>query len=322
MTLRDDKGFSQSIKLNQIESETEISESKISGVSNKKRWGFARRAFYRFVESFLPKIFQKAFRVQIISQDVIHQFPEGTPIIFCGNHRSHLDGIILGIALAKTNNGSRRYIAFMGNGKALEENFLFGQLKRLGAFPVFHDNPESGLKYAIETLKANMAVVIFPQGGRISRTPIADYQNLQQEGQSGVGRIILRMNGRIPVIPFYIHGSAEALGRGQIFPRWGAYLSIRFGEPMYFNQYAKSNEWKPNQEFFSTSRTIVNQIMGRIWDLLKEVEIDYLTYLERKLEIDIQNLKPTEAHEKKFNKVLTHLAKVSPKEIKRYLYGK
>ena len=325
--LQDDKHLSQAIKLNQIESDNTARDPKISVVSSNKslkRWGFAGRAFYRFIETVLPKLFQKAFRVQIIGQDILHKFPEGTPVIFCGNHRSNLDGIILGIAMAKSNKGSRRYLAFMGNGKALQENLLFRQMKRLGAFPVFRDTPESGLNYAIETLKANMAVAIFPQGGRVSRTPLADYQNLHQGGQTGVGRIILRMNGQIPVIPFYIHGSAEALGVGQKFPRWGAYLSIRFGKPMYFNQHSKSNGWIQNQVFFKTSRTIADQIMGSIWDLLKEVEIDYLEFLERKLHIDVSKAttKISDEEERKFNKLLTRLAKVSPKEIKRYLYAR
>jgi 1-acyl-sn-glycerol-3-phosphate acyltransferase len=166
-----------------------------------------------------------------------------------------------------------------------------------------------------------MCVAIFPQGGRISRTPLADFHNhrLKIEGQTGVGRVILQLNGRIPVIPFYIHGSAEALGRGQKAPRWGSFISIKFGEPIYFNQFSQTEGWRINKEFFLTARLIVNQIMERIWDLLREVEVDFLEFLERKLGFSINTSTINDDHERIFNKLLTKLSKVSPKEIHKYV---
>ena len=251
------------------------------------RWNFRKKLFYTFVRLFVPRSFEKLFSIEVNGIEHVQKFPEGTPVIFCGNHKSHLDSIIFGSAIANPKRRLRNFVSFMINGKAMKENFIFRQMKYFGGFPVFRDNPEPALRYAIETLKAKLAVIIFPQGGRVSHSSVlSDYHNLAQEGKTGVGRIILRLNGHVPVVPFYIHGSENVLKMGSLMPKWGSKMSITFGEPMYFSDFYKTNGWdQKSDEFFESARTIANSIMKNIWLLLKQVEASFLELLEKELKL-------------------------------------
>ncbi len=272
------------------------------------RWNFRKKFFYTFARLFVPRTFEKLFKIEINGVEYLQKFPEGTPVIFCGNHKSHLDSIIFGSAIANPKRHLRNFISFMINGKAMKENFIFRQMKYLGGFPVFRENPESGLRYAIESLKANLAVIIFPQGGRVSHSSVlSDYHNLTLEGKTGVGRIILRLNGKVPVIPFYIHGSENVLKVGSAMPKWGSEMSITFGKPLYFSDYYKTNGWdQQSDEFFDNARTIANSIMKSIWLLLKQVEASFLELLEKELGMPLDKIDEN-LYSKKINNIITKI---------------
>ena len=260
--------------------------------TDAKRWNFRKKFFYTLARLFVPRTFEKLFNIEVNGVEHLQKFPEGTPIIFCGNHKSHLDSIIFGSAIANPKRHLRNFVSFMINGKAMKKNFFFRQTKYLGGFPVFSDNPEPALRFAIETLKAHLAVIIFPQGGRVSHSSVlSDYHNLAQEGKTGVGRIILRLNGKVPVVPFYIHGSENVLKVGSVMPKWGSKMSITFGEPIYFSDYFKTTGWdQQSNEFFYSARIIANTIMKSNWYLLRQVEAPFLELLEKELGVPIDKI--------------------------------
>ncbi len=282
------------------------------------RWSFPIRAFYRLFLSLAPTILNNYFDFEYIGLENVDVAPEGTPVIFCANHRSHLDSIIFGCALAKPN-WKRRYMAFMALGRTMNENPFFGLLRYLGAFPVFPENPEPALEYALQSLKSGLALYISPQGGRRARSTLEDYLNLHEEGRTGVGRLILRMNGAVPVIPVYIKGSAEALGVGQSIPKYKAKVKIVFGKAMTFQQYSKEIGWMENEEFYTIAREIVNQIMYNIRDLLISTEQYFLQFLEYLLGSTIHPDTLTEATIKKTRKIQRKLVSVPDSQLKSYL---
>lgn len=286
--------------------------------SSIKRWSFPVRAFYRLFLSLAPSILNNYFDFEYIGLENVDVVPEGTPVIFCANHRSHLDSIVFGCALAKPN-WKRRYMAFMASGKTMKENPFFGLLRYLGAFPVFPNNPEPALKYALLTLKSGLALYISPQGGRRARSTLEDYLNLHKEGRTGVGRLVLQMNGAVPVIPVYIKGSAEALGVGQSIPKYKAIVKIVFGKAMTFRQYYKAEGWIEDEEFFNTAREIVNQIMCSIRDLLISTERYVLQFLEFFLGSTIHPDILTEATIEKTRKIQEKLVNVPDSQLKNYL---
>lgn len=287
--------------------------------TDAKRWGFFQKFFYTFVFLVLPRAFHKLFNIEVNGVENLKNFTEGTPLLLCGNHKSHLDSIIVGTALAHPKFKLRNYIGFMINGKAYNSNFFTRQLKYVGGFPVYKENPEPALNYAIETIKANLSVVIFPQGGRVSRASVlSDYRHILTDGRTGVGRIILRLNGRVPVIPFYIHGSEKALKIGSFIPKWGTKISITFGEPIFFYNYFKTNGWDSNsQEFYDSSRVIVDSIMNSIWNLLKQTEASFLELLEKELG-PLDSIDENK-YQRQINKIM---GKIKENELYRFIYKK
>ena len=287
--------------------------------TDAKRWGFIKKLLYTFAWLTLPRTFHKLFNIEVNGLENLKKFPEGTPLLLCGNHKSHLDSIIVGTTVANMKFRIRKFVGFMVNGKAFNTNFFTRQLKFLGAFPVFKDKPEPAFQYTIETLKANLAVVIFPQGGRVSRASVlSDYRHILTDGRTGVGRIILRLNGKVPVVPFYIHGSEKALRIGSFMPKWGTKISITFGEPIFFYNYFKNNGWDTKSEdFYDSARLIVNNIMKSVWNLLKQVESSFLELLE-------QELGPLDSidentYQTQINKILS---KIKDNEIYKFIYKK
>ena len=233
-----------------------------------KRWNFWHRSLYRVAEIVVPLSFRQLFDIDFRGLSYIEEFPEGTPVIFCGNHRSHLDSIILGVAISQA---KRRYLAFMANGKALFDNPILSLLCYLGAFPVYPENPEPALHYAEISLRAGLAVAIYPEGRRYNH-------HRPQEGRTGVARIIERLNYNVPVIPFYTHGSAEALGIGNKIPLFGRYISVTFDKAMYYHEYAE----KYANDTYARYRAITNAIIGKMTDLLNRTEAEYLENLEKR----------------------------------------
>jgi 1-acyl-sn-glycerol-3-phosphate acyltransferase len=210
----------------------------------------------------------------------------------------------------------------MASGKAMKKNFPFGLTRYFGAFPVFSSDPEPALRYSLNTLKKGLAVYISPQGGRISRTIFEDYFNLKEEGRTGVGRLILRMNGQVPVIPIYISRSAEVLGISEIIPQYKGRVLIVFGKPMCFHQYFRVKRWNEDDEFYQSAREITIAIMSEIHELLKTTEANYIQFLRIKTGQNIDELGKEMIKKRKFQEFLRRLDKVNPDELAKYLAEK
>ncbi|UCE13412.1 MAG: 1-acyl-sn-glycerol-3-phosphate acyltransferase [Candidatus Heimdallarchaeota archaeon] len=285
-----------------------------------KRWSFPKRAFYQLLTPIFPRIMHRLFRFQVIDRENAERFPEGRGVIFCINHQSHLDGPII-LSTIITPFGNRKFLGFIVSGKVMEEHFLFGLLKLVGAIPIYRNNPTPTLNYVSQSLKEGIAILITPQGRRVHRTPFHDYFSLAEEGRTGVGRIILRTNGEIPVVPVYIRGTAEVLSPGAIKPRFGSYISISFGEPLYFHQYSRKNgSWSESDpDYYLNARKITDTIMNAIRDQMLEIEQPYLEYLEWKFNTGVEKITVSPRKEKEFVRFLRRLARVPPTQIKEYL---
>jgi 1-acyl-sn-glycerol-3-phosphate acyltransferase len=210
----------------------------------------------------------------------------------------------------------------MASGKVMKENPFFGILHYFGAFPVYKENPKPALEYSLHSLKAGLALYISPQGGRRARSTLEDYMNLHKEGRTGVGRLVLQMNGDVPVIPVYIKGSAEALGVGMRIPKFKAKVKIVFGKAMNFQQYYKEKGWKENEAFYSAAREIVNQIMCKIRDLLVSTEQYSLQFLEYLLGSTINPETISESIIRKTINIQRKLVSVPDSQLKSYLESK
>lgn len=258
------------------------------------------------------------FRFAVNGGEYLRLYPEGRPLIFAGNHRSHLDALVLMNAVLPPY-GSRGYLASIAPAKTMEENPLFSFTRLLGTFPLDRSNPQLALDYFYESLRAGLGLFIFPQGGRVSRTPIQDYQSFTREGRTGVGRLVLRMNGEAPVIPFYIHGSYEALGQGRMMPRFGAYVSVTFGEPLLFDKYRHKTGWQRNDEFYSTARVITDEIMKKVQILLYNNEKPLFEFLEKRFGRPIDDISLSRRQEREVKRLTRMLASLTPSQTEAVL---
>ena len=291
----------------------------LNNTKTPKRWSFRKRAFYLFLTPFLPRIIRKLFHFEVKNREFADKFPEGKGVIFVTNHQSHLDGPIIASTLLNPM-GKRRFLGFIGSGKAMRENFLFRSLTLIGGIPIFRENPKPTLDYVSRSLQEGFAVLITPQGRRVHRTPYHDYFSLAEEGRTGVGRIILTTNGRIPVVPLYVQGTAEILKPGSIIPKFGSYCSLSFGEPLNFHYYSRQDGWSESDpDFFPKAREITDIIMKSIRKQYLITEKHYLGFLEWRFNTTVDKIAVSSKREKQFNKFLHKLARVPPSQIQAYL---
>ncbi|MFX0016740.1 MAG: lysophospholipid acyltransferase family protein [Candidatus Hermodarchaeota archaeon] len=283
-------------------------------------WSFWHRALYVFFPRFLiPRFLSTFFQFEVHHKNNLNNFPEGSPVIYCINHRSHLDGLIAASAVVVPR-GPRTCIALMGAGNIMQENWLFRLLPYFGAFPIYPEKSEVALNFAARLLKKGIGIIIAPQGKRIIRTPYDDYFNLAREGKTGVGRLILTLNGKIPVIPAYIHGAAEALSRGKIIPKFGCYISISFGPPIFWHEYSRNGGWKTTDpDFFSTARKITDKIMEKIRDQLLIQEQSLLIILEQSFGTPINKISIPSSQKSNFDKLVYKLVRVHPKRLQQLI---
>lgn len=268
---------------------------------------------------FLPRVIRFLFCFDVIGGENLKKFPEGKGIIFCINHQSHLDGFMV-ISAILTPFGPRKFLGFIASGKILLETLIGRLLLIIGAIPIFRENPKPALDFATKSVLEGFAVLITPQGRRIHRTPFHDYFNLAEEGRTGIGRIVLNTNGKIPVMPIYIHGTAEALRPGTVIPKFGSYVSISFGEPAYFHQYSRRGGWSESDtDFFPKAREVTDNIMHSIRNLFLKTEKHYLKLLELKFNTRIEDITISSKKQKEFNKFLHKLARVPPTQIQKLL---
>jgi len=281
-----------------------------------KHWPFRKRVVYLLASVVIPRTINFLFNLNVINKENVFKYPEGEGVIFCGNHRSHLDAPIAASVILRPY-GPRRFLSLMARMK--KGSFT----SYLGAFPVDRDNPNLGLNYAIRSLKEGLAFFLFPQGKRIHKTPFHDYFNLAEQGKTGIGRIVLLTNGKIPVIPLYMHGTAESLKPGTLIPKFGSYISINFAEPLLFEQYTRPEGWsEDDSQFFEVAREISNTIMQKIHLKLLESEKQYLHFLEWKFNTKLENIQISDHNERSFKKFLRKIGNIHPKTLEEFLKSK
>lgn len=134
------------------------------------------------------------WRFRVIGAD---NLPRNGPFILAANHRSNADPVLLGVT-------PWRYNFFFAK-RELFESRLFGfYIRALGAFPVDRGEADLGaVRHSLGVLKKGHVLVFFPEG---TRSVSGDFL----PAQAGLGMIALRAG--VPVVPVYVHGSAQAMG--------------------------------------------------------------------------------------------------------------
>ena len=135
--------------------------------------------------------------VEVIGAEKIQR--EGDrPHVFAANHSSALDIPVLYANLPDQ-------FRIIAKKNLFKYPFLGWHLHRSGQLPIDHSNPASAirsLRKAVDTLRAGMPLVIFPEGGRSRSGQIQPFMS---------GAFYLAIKAQADVIPLAIAGTYEVL---------------------------------------------------------------------------------------------------------------
>lgn len=143
----------------------------------------------------------------------LESIPESGPLLVVGNHDSHWDPVMVGIAARK-----RRQIRALAKAELWDVRGLGPILHGMGQIPIERGSGDKqALAKAIETLRAGACIGVFPEGTR-SRGEVL-------RARSGVGRLALEVpEAHVTLVA--IEGTSDLTG----FPRRPR-LRITFFDP-------------------------------------------------------------------------------------------
>jgi 1-acyl-sn-glycerol-3-phosphate acyltransferase len=147
----------------------------------------------------------------------VENVPMEGACIITPNHVTYADPIWITIPIL-------RRVYYMAWDKPFQIPVL-GQVMRLfGAFPVNLDvaADASAQREAIEMLRKNRALVIFPEGGRTKTGELMPFK---------MGAFRLALAHGVPIVPVSIKGAREIWPVGELFPRPGK-LTITYHAPI------------------------------------------------------------------------------------------
>ncbi len=168
---------------------------------------------YWTLRAILVPAFLVYFRMQRIGRE---HLPKQGPLLLASNHRSFLDPFVIGMLV-------RRPVYYMAKRELFEKRWQAWILNALGAFPVDRGHGDSAAMDTARTiLERGDCVVVFPEGTRVRRGPLA-------QPRRGVGRLALETG--VPVAPVAVIGTEDVRRGWRIRPRK---VSIRVGRPLNF----------------------------------------------------------------------------------------
>lgn len=130
------------------------------------------------------------------------------PVIFAGNHQSFLDGLMLMSELPHNKLKETYYLAKI---KHFKSNFMKNLANNSNIIVIdINDNLTTTLKESAAVLRSGKSLVIFPEGVRTRNGSLSDFKK---------SFAILSKELEVPVVPFVIKGSYEAMPINSKFPR-------------------------------------------------------------------------------------------------------
>ncbi|QOV88484.1 lysophospholipid acyltransferase family protein [Humisphaera borealis] len=144
-------------------------------------------------------------------------FPPSGGVLVVSNHQSHLDPVILGVAIPRS-------LSYFAKSELFEMHPLFTRLiESLGAFPVRQTGSAAGaIKETIDRLQSGGALNIYPEGSRCTDGEIHPFEK---------GAALIIRKAKVPVVPVAIHGSFESFPPGTMLPKPHP-IRVMFGPPM------------------------------------------------------------------------------------------
>ena len=187
-------------------------------------------AVISLVLAFVALVFDKNFRYFLLKATLGHIFlllfnykvegaeniPREGKVILAGNHTGHLDPFILQMA-------TNRQLWFVTGPAAFKVPIVRHLLKYYNVLPLKFGKGIEAIESAVQKLKSNEAVIIFPEG---KFTPDGNLCKFNR----GVG--LMAKEADCPIVPFSIKGGFETWGRKRKLPKLFNNIVIQFGQPI------------------------------------------------------------------------------------------
>lgn len=154
----------------------------------------------------------------------VENIPREGACIIAPNHVSYADPIWITIPI-------KRRVYYMAWDKPFQIPVLGLMMRMFGAFPVNLDvaADTSAQREAIELLRSDRALVIFPEGGRTKTGKLMPFK---------MGAFRLALAHGVPIVPVSIKGAEKIWPVGQILPRPGK-LTITYHRPIEVSRIAE-----------------------------------------------------------------------------------
>ncbi len=237
-----------------------IIEGMLDASKKLKIYEPVRRSIFKMIKKSMLKSFQRDHNVEVIDMEKLPDVGGG--IIAC-NHQSWLDVQVLGSTC-------KRDLHFIAKSEFTEWPILSKLIELTESVYIKRGGDKEGLINIVEKIKEGWLVVIFPEGTipgeeEISRKELEAETGLLQ-GHTGVVRLAIL--AKAPIYPVGISGTGQAFPP-EMYPRLEMLpikkkvpITIRYGEPIYFNEYDFDTIDKP------TLRQLTNKVMKEISKLV------------------------------------------------------
>jgi 1-acyl-sn-glycerol-3-phosphate acyltransferase len=185
----------------------------------------------------------------------VENIPPSGACIITPNHQAYADPIWITIPI-------NRRVYYMAWAKMFRVPVLGFVMRIFGAFPVKLESADpKAQREAVELLKRDCALVIFPEGGRTITGKLMPFK---------AGAFRLALTHGVPILPVTIEGGYEIWPRHKIFPRTGE-LTITFHKLIAVER--ASEEWRRN-EVKERARDLAHQTRAVVASALNPSSLD------------------------------------------------
>lgn len=247
---------------------------------------------YFLLKATVGQIFLHVFKYKVEGKEYL---PKEGKVILAGNHTGHLDPLIIQMA-------THRQLWFITGTPAFRMPILKDFLKYFNVIPIIPKKGMEALEVGINKLKANEAVVIFPEG------KFTEDGNINKFNR---GVSVMAKEAHAEIIPFAIHGGFETWGLTRYVPKLFNTLTIQFGQPI---KQVDRDEKEIAKDLQNRVLFMKNSLDRRVfYDVNKKLHSDFLALMQEKGDlfgpVKALSLKTKTAYEEMSYIELSRLAK-------------
>lgn len=180
--------------------------------SRRQATGTVKPPVVRFSRWFGTGLSRTLLRLQVEGREHV---PASGPVLVAGNHTGWLDGPLVFFVCPRPMTLLTKAEVFVG---------LWARLCGwLGLIPVHRGTPDrAALRAGLEHLAQGGVLGVFPEGTRGTGT--------LEQVTDGLAYLALRSGAT--VVPLSVHGTAAALPKGRLVPRFRTPVRVVFGAPL------------------------------------------------------------------------------------------